>query len=175
MKREREHRKWIIFCTNKERAAKESSFFISKCSHPLARLFCFSIFSILSHRSDPAKKPNGTNPFCCFSITFIEFTYIISTNSPRALRRRQKSASLHVLASPVFKRNLASNSSPPFTATASRVHKAVKKSKFNCDRMDLGIQHGWQLLKDFKQTSPTSSRSPFSIWFSFAFNELLFH
>lgn len=77
--------------------------------------------------------------------------------------------------STVFKRNLASNSSPPFTATASRVHKAVKKSKFNCDRMDLGIQHGWQLLKDFKQTSPTSSRSPFSIWFSFAFNELLFH
>lgn len=129
MKREWEHRKWIIFCTNKERAAKESSFSF-RCWHPLARLFCFSIFSILSHRSLPRKKAEWHKSVLLF-FHYIHWVhvYYLHKQSPGVEASTKKRFSSRLGLSTLFKRNLTSNSSPAIHRTQQSSSQSGRRFK----------------------------------------------
>lgn len=150
MKREREHRKWIIFCTNKERAV-----FHFDADIRLFVCFAFQFSAYCRIGRTPQKSRVAQIRFVVFPLHSLSSRILSRQTVPGrwSVDKKRSSWPLYTFQKKFSVEQLQRHS--------QRSQSGCRFKKANCERMDPGIQHGWQLLKDFKQTSPTSSRSPF--------------
>lgn len=166
MKREREHRKWIIFCTNKERAV-----FHFDADIRLFVCFAFQFSAYCRIGRTPQKSRVAQIRFVVFPLHSLSSRILSRQTVPGrwSVDKKRSSWPLYTFQKEFSVEQLPRHSQRSQSGCRFKKANSIANAWIPAFNM---VDNSW---KTSNKRLPLHLVLHFSIWFSFAFNELLFH